>query len=100
MMEHLDLVAVYLHEYRNLPPKRLEEALVVRKHYEQVRMQILEDRIALGDFPVNIKMAAFDLSGMLRWTHQWFSPEGPFLSQEVAALLADLALHGLVKGET
>ncbi|MFN2182452.1 MAG: TetR/AcrR family transcriptional regulator, partial [Anaerolineae bacterium] len=25
MMDHLDLVAVYLHEYRNLPPERMAE---------------------------------------------------------------------------
>jgi hypothetical protein len=36
---------------------------------------------------------------MLNWTHQWFSPEGALSSREVAAILADVALHGLVKGE-
>jgi AcrR family transcriptional regulator len=96
MMDHLDLVAVYLYEYRNLPPERLAEALTVRKHYEQVLMQIVEDGIASGEFrSVNVKMAVFGMLGMLNWTHQWFSPDGPFSSNEVAATLADLALHGL-----
>lgn len=96
MMEHLDLVAVYLQEYRNLPPKRLEEALAVRKHYEQILMQILEDGIATGDFrSVDVRMAVFGILGMLNWTHQWFSPEGPLSSQQVAATLSDLALYGL-----
>jgi len=96
MMEHLDLVAVYLHEYRNLPPERLAEALAIRKHYEQVLMQIVEDGIASGEFrAVNVKMAVFGMLGMLNWTHQWFSPDGPFSSNEVATTLADLALHGL-----
>jgi AcrR family transcriptional regulator len=101
MMEHLDLVSVYLYEYRSLPPERLEEVLAVRKHYEQVLMQILEDGITAGDFRlVNVRMAAFGLLGMLNWTHQWFSPEGEYSSQEVASILADLALHGLVKQKT
>jgi AcrR family transcriptional regulator len=96
MMDHLDLVAVYLHEYRNLPPERLAEALTVRKHYEQVLMQIVEDGIASGEFrEVNVKMAVFGMLGMLNWTHQWFSPDGPFSSNEVATTLADFALHGL-----
>lgn len=96
MMDHLDLVAVYLHEYRNLPPEHLAEALTVRKHYEQVLMQIVEDGIASGEFrAVNVKMAVFGMLGMLNWTHQWFSPEGPFSSNEVATTLADFALHGL-----
>ena len=98
MMEHMDLVAVYLHEYRNLPPKRMAEALAVRKHYEQVLMQIVEDGIASGEFrAVNVKMAVFGMLGMLNWTHQWFSPRGPFSSAEVASTLADLALHGLTQ---
>lgn len=97
MMEHLDLVAIYLHEYRNLPPGRLEEALAVRKHYERVLMQIVEDGIAAGDFrPVNVKMAVFGLLGMVNWTNQWFSPGGQFSSKEIARTLANLALHGLV----
>ena len=96
MMENLDLVAVYLHEYRNLPPDRLAEALAVRKHYEQVLMQIVEDGIACGEFrPVNVKMAVFGMLGMLNWTHQWFAPDGPLSSQEVATTLAELAMHGL-----
>jgi AcrR family transcriptional regulator len=100
MMEHLDLVAVYLNEYRNLPPGRLEEALATRKHYEQVLMRILEDGIALGEFrPVDVKMAVFGLLGMLNWTHQWFSPGGRFSSREVASMLVDLALQGLVQRE-
>jgi AcrR family transcriptional regulator len=97
MMGNLNLVAVYLYEYRNLPPQRLEEALAVRKHYESVLMRILEDGIASGDFrPVNVKMTVFGLLGMLNWTHQWFSPEGGFSAQEIATLLVDLALHGIV----
>ncbi|MGD9046784.1 MAG: TetR/AcrR family transcriptional regulator [Anaerolineae bacterium] len=98
MMDHLDLVAVYLQEYRNLPPERLEEALTVRKHYEQVLMQIIRDGITAGDFrPTNVRMAVFGFLGMVNWTHQWFSPDGPFTSQEIAATLSDLALHGLVQ---
>ena len=100
MMEHLDLVAVYLQEYRNLPPERLREALAVRKHYEQVLMQIVEDGIACGDFrPVNVKMAVFGVLGMLNWAPEWFSPAGQFPAREVAAMLADLALCGLMTRE-
>lgn len=99
MMDNLDLVAVYLYEYRNLPPQRLEEALVAREHYEQVLMRILQDGIVAGDFrPVNVKITVYGLLGMLNWTHQWFSPDGEFSAQEIAALLVDLALNGLVAG--
>jgi len=99
MMNNLDLVAVYLNEYRNLPPPRLREALAVRKHYEQVLMQILSDGIAAGEFrPVNVRMVVYGLLGMLNWTHQWFSPTGQYTAREIAVVLTDLALNGLVVG--
>jgi hypothetical protein len=96
-MEHLDLVSVYLREYRTLPPERLREVLSLRRHYEEILMRILEEGIASGDFrPVNGKMAMLGFLGMLNWTHQWFSPQGPLSAQEVAAILVDLALRGVV----
>ncbi len=97
VMEHLNLVSVYLQEYRSLPPQRLQEVLTMRQHYEQVLAQILEDGIASGDFrPVNVKMAVLGYLGMLNWTHQWFFPNGELSPQEIAAILADLALGGVV----
>jgi AcrR family transcriptional regulator len=96
MMDNLNLVSVYLHEYRNLPPRRLKQVLGVRKHYEQVLAQIMQDGIASGEFrPVNVKMTVYGLLGMLNWTHQWFSPTGELSSQEIADVLVDLALYGL-----
>ncbi len=97
VMEHLDLVSVYLREYRTLPPERLRKVLSLRRHYEDILMRILEDGIASGDFrPVNVKMAILGFLGMLNWTHQWFSPQGALSAQEVAAILVDLALQGVV----
>jgi hypothetical protein len=48
---------------------------------------------------VNVKLAVFGLLGMQNWTHQWSSPDGSFSAQEIATVLADLALYGLVNGE-
>ena len=96
IMDNLNLVSVYLGEYRNLPPRRLKQVLAVRKHYEQTLMQILQEGIASGDFrPVNVEMTVYGLLGMLNWTVQWFSPTGKLSSQEIASILVDLALYGL-----
>ena len=98
IMDHLNLVTVYLQEYRSLPPERLEEVLVAREHYEERLMQILQDGITSGEFnPVDVKMTVFGFLGMLNWTHQWFSPEGELTSEEIAAILADLALQAVSK---
>jgi len=96
IMDHLNLVTVYLQEYRSLSPERLTEALATRKHYEQRLMQILEDGIASGEFrPVDVKMTVFGFLGMLNWTHQWFNPDGTLSSTQIAAMLADLALQAI-----
>ncbi len=98
MMENLDLISVYLQEYRSLPPERLKEALNIRKHYEKVLMQIIRDGIQAGEFrAVDEKMALFGILGMLNWTHQWFSPQGKLTAQEIADLLIDLVMNGLNK---
>jgi hypothetical protein len=71
--------------------------LAVRKHYEQVLVQMLNDGISTGEFrPVNARMVVYGLLGMLNWTHQWFSPEGEFSAHEIAVILTDLALNGLL----
>lgn len=41
-------------------------------------------------------MSVFGLLGMLKWTHQSFSPAGELPAQEIAATLVDLALSGLI----
>jgi len=101
LMDNLNLVSVYMDEYRNLPPRRLKQVLAVRKHYEQTLMQILQDGIASGDFrPVNVEMTVYGFLGMLNWTVQWFSPAGKLSSQEIASILVDLALYGLAAHST
>ncbi len=96
IMDNLNLVSVYMDEYRNLPTRRLKQVLAVRKHYEQTLMQILQDGIANGDFrSVNVEMTVYGLLGMLNWTVQWFSSTGKLSSQEIASILVDLALYGL-----
>ena len=96
-MDHLNLVSVYLYEYRNLPEDRLHDALAVRRHYEQVLCRIVEDGIERGELrPVDVRLAVFGLLGMLNWTHQWYSPRGELSSRQIAAILVDMALFGLV----
>jgi len=98
VMENLDLIAIYVQEYRRFPSQRLQEVLAGRKHYEETLARILDEGIARGEFrPLNTKMAVLGFLGMLNWTHQWFSPDGELTAQEVANTLVDLALHGVVK---
>ncbi len=97
IMENIDLFSVFLNEYRNLSPPRRQQILEVRRQYEQAMMEILEEGIASGDFrSVDVKMAVKGLLGMLNWTHQWFSPDGPLPPHMIAATLVDLALYGVM----
>lgn len=96
VMENQDLLSVYLQEYRKLPMEKRQQMWAVRKRFERGLMRILEDGIESGDFrPVNAKVAIAGLLSMLDSTHQWFYRHGELSAQEVAAIVADLAVRAV-----
>lgn len=75
----------------------------LRVVYNRSRRQIydyyvhcLEHGIATGEFrQVDPKIAAFGVLGMANWTSRWYSPQGRNTPEEIAAIIADLALASL-----
>jgi AcrR family transcriptional regulator len=50
----------------------------------------------IGHFrPVDPRVAAFAILGMCSWTTWWFRPTGPRTTDEIAEMIADLALHSV-----
>jgi AcrR family transcriptional regulator len=75
----------------------------LRVVYNRSRRQIydyyvhcIEHGISTGEFrKVDPKIAAFGVLGMANWTSRWYSPTGRNTPEEIAAIIADLALAGL-----
>jgi AcrR family transcriptional regulator len=58
----------------------------------------IRDGIARGEFrAVDAKIAAFAVIGAANWTSRWYSPSGPKSPREIAEVIADLALQGLLR---
>ena len=75
----------------------------LRVVYNRSRRQIydyyvhcIEHGISTGEFrKVDPKIAAFGVLGMANWTSRWYSPTGRNTPEEIAAIIADLALASL-----
>lgn len=64
-------------------------------------VRCITEGIAAGEFrPVDPKIAAFAVIGMANWTSRWYSAKGPRSPQEIAEVIADMALHALVARES
>jgi len=93
-IERQKLTAIMLEEEKNLNPKKLAE--VRRKHHEfdTKLARLIQEGVSAGEFHVNdAKLASLAISGMVRWVHRWYSPEGRLSSSELCQRFSELALN-------
>ncbi|MDB5556640.1 MAG: TetR family transcriptional regulator [Rhizobium sp.] len=69
-----------------------------RRHIYDFYVRCIDEGIKAGEFrEVDPKIAAFAVIGMANWTSRWYSPNGPKSPQEIADIIADIAMQGLYK---
>jgi AcrR family transcriptional regulator len=80
-------------------PQRLRE-----RHDEAKRVvldnftRIIEQGIGVGQFrPIDARVAAFSIIGMCSWTAWWFRSDGRRSEEDVAEMLGDMAVNGLLR---
>jgi len=80
-------------------------AALATRHAEARRQILAEYRgiiaggIKSGDFrPVDDRLAALAIIGMVTWTPQWFNPERGMSAAQVADTIADLAVQSVAAG--
>lgn len=67
-----------------------------RREIYDYYVHCIEHGMSTGEFrKVDAKIAAFGVLGMANWTSRWYSPAGRNTPEEIAAIIADLALAGL-----
>ncbi|MDW3682137.1 TetR/AcrR family transcriptional regulator [Cupriavidus sp. CV2] len=80
----------------NLAPKQRKLAEQSRRAVLEQFQQAIELGIEQGQFRVlDAKVAAFSIIGMCNWTAWWFTPSGPMRLDDVAELIADMALRSV-----
>jgi hypothetical protein len=87
-------IAIYFREEKNLSPTALAEINALRKRFDHVLSDMLAEGTATGDFDIqDNSLAALALGGMISWAYAWYRPGGRLTIDEIAARMADFALH-------
>lgn len=104
--EHLHIVAdnpgrtlIVFHQWRFLDDDIRDRLLAKRAHYEAFFVRTLRAGITQGHFDAKLdpKVTVLAILGALNWTPEWFSPDGPASSEEVADKIADGLLGGMLR---
>jgi AcrR family transcriptional regulator len=97
LLEHRDLAAVLLLEYRSLEPAFQSRHIPRRDRYERLWRDLIQQGLDDGQFCcVDPSMTSRALLGVMNWTITWYRPEGQFTPQELACQFSNLFLDGLL----
>lgn len=92
-------IAVYFREEKHLSEPGLAEINALRKRFDRVLSDLLEEGSAAGEFRVvDVRVAALAIGGMVSWAYTWYQPDGRLPIEEVGEKLAHFALQ-LVGGQ-
>jgi len=84
--------------YRDLSPENRETIGKERERYRQLIDDVLRRGIENGEFrPVDTRLVTLALAGMCNWAYQWYRPDGPLTTEQVADAFSDLILQGLAR---
>lgn len=87
-------IAVFFREEKALEPAALAEIDALRKKFDRVLANLLEEGVAAGEFHIEDPgLASLALGGMISWAYQWYRPSGRLKLDDLARRLADLALQ-------
>ncbi|HEX4541644.1 MAG TPA: TetR/AcrR family transcriptional regulator, partial [Candidatus Acidoferrum sp.] len=80
-----------------LPPRQQRYLVAKRDRYELGVRNLVAAGMRTGEFVSgDAALVARAMLGALNWSVQWFSPDGPLSSAEVAEALADYLIRGLL----
>jgi AcrR family transcriptional regulator len=97
ILENRDLFKILFDEESELSPGQLERIKELQRHYIKLvagQLDRLRDEGRLSTAAPQI--AVQGVLGMGSWVYRWFEPERERSAEEIADILADLALGGVV----
>src|ERR671933_1332965 len=93
--EKLDVLTVFVSEWRQLSSESLAGLRAQTEHYVELMVGIVERGIREGAFrPVDPRMTVLGLIGMCNWMVRWYRPDGRMAPDQIAEHFADLLLNG------
>lgn len=80
-----------------LPPRQQRYLVAKRDRYELGVRNLIASGMRTGEFVSgDVALVARAVLGALNWSVQWFRPEGPLTTTQIAESLADYLIRGLL----
>lgn len=87
-------IAVYFREEKHLSEAGLAEINALRKRFDRVLSDLLEEGSRSGAFRIaDVRVAALAIGGMVSWAYTWFQPDGRLPIDEVGVKMAHFTLQ-------
>jgi AcrR family transcriptional regulator len=87
-------IAVYFREEKHLSKTGLDEINTLRKRFDRVLSELLQDGADSGEFAVpDVSVAALAIGGMVSWAYTWHREGGRLTVDQVGDKMAVLALQ-------
>lgn len=87
-------IAVYFREEKNLSATGLADINALRKRFDRVLSDLLEEGANAGEFHIaDIRVAALAIGGMVSWAYTWYQPGGRLSIDDVGAQMARFAVE-------
>lgn len=89
-----DITTIFLNEERNLSEES-QKNLRARHHaFDKKLANLIDEGVKAGIFEVDDPMlASLAISGMVRWVHRWYRPDGRLTPEQLADKMAVYALN-------
>jgi TetR/AcrR family transcriptional regulator, cholesterol catabolism regulator len=95
--ENLDILTVYLSEWRQLTAASLSTVRGQRERYAALFLAIIEDGQRVGEFrQIDPRITALGMLGMCNYLFRWYRTDGRLAPDEIADVLTDLLLRGIL----
>jgi AcrR family transcriptional regulator len=96
-----DMHATALFEMRALPPERRDEVVAARAGYELRLREILVQAQGSGDVVADASAQYLTLAllNLLNWSIFWYRPDGDLTIVELAEILSNVYLTGVLKSD-
>jgi AcrR family transcriptional regulator len=95
--ENLDILTVYLSEWRQLTTDSLTTVRNQRERYAALFLAIIEDGIKRREFrAIDPSITALGMIGMCNYLFRWYRQDGRLQPEQIADELTDMLLHGVL----
>jgi AcrR family transcriptional regulator len=95
--ENLDILTVYLSEWRQLTADSLHTVRQQRERYAALFLTIIEDGERSGEFRrVDPRITMLGMIGMCNYLFRWYRTDGRLAPGQIADVLTDLLLRGML----